>query len=465
MKKITSFKMEYLLYVFLLVSPFLDAFSFLFREWFPDVSLSPSTFLRPIIPLVLSVYLFFKDPKTRKHFLLLGGIVLLYGIFHLTLFDYYRTQSAYGTVFHEAQYILNYSYMLFLIYIVYYYVRQGRLKSIVKYVGFCLLGYLVLLYFSILTGTSSSTYIDGIGYKGYFASGNALGSIFLLGLLLILPECKREKKWWILTILAGFYLMFLLGTRTGMIGFPLVLGVYFSYDVICYLYKKIHHKKLAFFLFTLVVAFGLLAGFYIERSYVSAREEHLEEQEHAVIDSTTNTVSHITGDALDYVHKIQNHELDLSFMNKAQQNALLKMYDICNRLEIRNSNRRFQQLVYHTMLIKEQHNPLLILFGNGYLSNYNEMVLEMEYVGFLFNFGIIGFVLYMGWFLKVEVQAIQYFFKNFAKITRSYYCYLAASLLAVVFSLLAGYTFFQVSSMLIVIIAHSLLKQEMEKLS
>ena len=51
--------LENLMYLFVIFCPLLDIISFLFRNYF-DTSISPTTLLRPLIPCIVFVILFFK---------------------------------------------------------------------------------------------------------------------------------------------------------------------------------------------------------------------------------------------------------------------------------------------------------------------------------------------------------------------------------------------------------------------
>ena len=53
--------------------------------------------------------------------------------------------------------------------------------------------YIISIYIAILTKSSSRTYIEGLGYKGWFESGNSLSAILTLGLFIILPMIKEKK--------------------------------------------------------------------------------------------------------------------------------------------------------------------------------------------------------------------------------------------------------------------------------
>lgn len=457
---------EYLFYLFLVISPFLDAFSFWYRKWNPTASVSPTTFLRLIIPCILLFFIFIKDKKSRKYLMIGGGVYFLYAIFHLVIYQKFFTTSAYGSVFHEAQYLLNYTYMMALFYLCYYFNQKKKLPKIYQALTLFLAGYVFLLYFALVTHTSSPTYIDGVGYKGWNASGNAIGSLLLITLVILLPYFFKEKKWYyfVLLIATGIYLMVFLGTRVGLLGFPLILGAYFF----CFLLgrkskRKFSRRKVIAFCFIFILLLGS-SLFFISHSSTLKRQKNLEKEQNQVVDQKTGEISHITGDALAYVRKIEKEKMDIKFMDQAQQKSLVEMKRTADRLELDNSKRRVQQLIYHTYLIKNQKSISRILFGNGYLANYSEMTLEMELMSLVYNFGLLGFVLYLGFFVIILVKSSVTLFRNFSKRNSTYLYYLFGVALVYLLSLMAGYTFFHVSCMVAIVLLHILLWSERESL-
>ena len=184
-----TFTIENVLCLFVILCPILDMVSFIFRNTF-NTSLSPSTFVRPIIPIILIIIIFFKD-KIKLKLILAGSIYAIYGIVHLLMFMVVKTGSSYSTVIHEAQYIINYSFMILNLFLFTYTFKDTtKLK---KSVLVALAIYIVSIYISIITKTSSSTYIEGMGYKGWFESGNSISSILILSLFIVLPMVKEKK--------------------------------------------------------------------------------------------------------------------------------------------------------------------------------------------------------------------------------------------------------------------------------
>ena len=123
-----------------------------------------------------------------------------------------------------------------------------------------------------------------------------------------------------------------------------------------------------------------------------------------------------------------------------------------------------QQLIYNVVLVKNQHNILSILFGNGYMNNFRELVLEMEIPAFLLNFGICGFILYFVPFLSIFIYSAYIGLKNIKNINQEYILLLLGAGFTLAISFLAGYTFFNMSTMTIIVVMNTLLIKQIRKI-
>ncbi|MCF0125236.1 MAG: O-antigen ligase family protein, partial [Clostridia bacterium] len=443
-------------------------FSFIYRNIFGAVH-SPTALIRPIIPAIIGICIFFKSNKKVKIYTIIGGcIYLLYGIVHLYLFKGIITKSSYGTLSHEAQYIMNYTFMIFNLFIyTYIFKNEENTEKLRKSLLFANAIYIISIFIAIITNTSSSTYIEKIGYKGWFEQGNTIGAILILSLFVIIKyiDDKEKRKLAISIILMeGIYLTFLLGTRTGLLGFIFVVICYVLSEITINILKKGKINKKTIIGGTAVVAIILL--FIITfGSTTFQRRKHLKDIEDNIYDNTQNQKSHITGSLLEIKEKIDNGTLEEGYMTEAQQKTIIELYNICNKLNISNNDQRSQQLIYNTLQVKNQKNIMYILFGNGYVSNFRELVLEMEIPAFLFNFGIIGFILYFIPFFAIFIYGIYIGIKNIKNIDRNYLMTLIGSGFVFVLSFLAGYTFFNSSSMIIIVVVNTLLLNEIKKVN
>ena len=298
-----------------------------------------------------------------------------------------------------------------------------------------------------------------MGVKGWFESGNSLSAILVLSMFIILPlikklNSKKEKIAYTAIIsLVGIFLMTQIGTRVGLFGFILVVALYIFLEIIFSLLKnrKINKKMIS-------IGFGIIAAIVIVilvlGSNTFTRRKHMEEESQNSYDENQQEVAHLTGDVLAIHESIVENTLEEGFLSDAEKQSFLQLYDIANKYDLKSNDQRLHQVIYNLLLVKNQKSFGLVLFGNGYLNNFRELVLEMELMSFLLNFGICGFVLYVVPFLAILIYAFVQILKNIKKIDVQCVMLFLGSGFAYALSLLSGYVFFNSSSMIIVIILH-----------
>ena len=459
-------EVEDFLCLLIIICPVLDIVSFIFRNTF-ETSISPSTILRPIIPIGVMIYLFLKKDKKFKIYTIGVGIIyLIYGLMHLFIFEKLKTGISYSNVIHEAQYVVNYSFMILNLFLFIYLFKDKDTKKLKNSVIISMYIYIISIYLAILTNTSSSTYIEGIGEKGWFETGNSIGTIMILSLFIYIPLLKNKKDTKVLIpliILLGIYLTMLLGTRVGLFGFILVLILYIVVEIVYKLIvnAKINKKTIA------ICTFGICTIILIAITIGSTtlqRRKHLQNIEGNTIDENINSESHVTANILRLRNQIIDGTLEENYMSDAEKESILELYDICNKMEITNNDLRSQQLIYNAMLVKNQKDLIAIIFGNGYFNNFSELLMEMEIPSFLFNFGLLGFTLYFVPFLLIFVYCLYIGIKNMKKIDQEYMMLILGAGFVFALSFLTGYTFFNASSMIIIVIINTLLICKMREL-
>ena len=458
---------ENILCFFIIICPMLDMLSFIFRNVF-NTNISPSTILRPVIPIIVIIYLFFKEDKKFKLYTFLGFLIFgIYGVIHLYLFTKVKTGSSYSGVIHEAQYIVNYSFMILNLFLYIYIFKDKNTEKLKKSILYSACIYVGSIIISIITHTSSHTYLEEqMGYKGWFESGNSVGAILLLTMFVYINYIKDKKYRKIvipLLVLLGIFLMFLIGTRVGLLGFILVISLYIIVEVF---YSLLHNKKVNKRIVGigagLIVAISICVVIF--GSTTLERRKHLKEIESDISDENLKDNSHITGDLLDIKNKIDKNELEDGYMSEAQKKSIMDLYNTANSMKISNNDQRMQQLIYNIALVKNQKSLGLILFGNGYVANFRELILEMEIPAFLFNFGILGFILYFVPFLLIFVYGLWIGIKNIKKVDDEYIMMELASGFTFALSFFSGYTFFNSSSMIVIVVINTLLVNKIYKL-
>ncbi|MGN1327431.1 MAG: O-antigen ligase family protein, partial [Clostridia bacterium] len=318
-----SITMENLLCFFIIICPILDISSFIFRNYF-NTSISISTFIRPIIPIIAIIYIFFKD-KIKPQLFITVGVYGVYAICHLYIFHRIKTGCAYGNELRELQYLINYTFMIMNLFIYIYFFglkrpeRKTNINKLKIAVLISLTIYISLMYISLITGTSSFTYTeDKVGYKGWFESGNSIGTIMLLSLFITLPLIGKKnptgvRVWsFMVTVLVGAYLTTLLGTRTGLFGFAVAI---LAYLVLSILYGIIHNKNINKKILTSgIIAFSIIEiAVIIFGSKTLERRKQLQNREDAIYDTMTQQTAHVTGDIVKLVEQIKAGTLDTEY--------------------------------------------------------------------------------------------------------------------------------------------------------
>lgn len=457
-KKInTKNLMENLLVIFLILCPIFDILSFIFRNIF-NTSISPSTILRPLIPLIVFIDIFIKSKHKLKIFI----ITVIYGIYalvHLLLFNTVNTGFSYSNVVHEMQYVMNYTFTIIILFIYIFAFKDKEKEKLQKGVISAVSIYLASILLSIITKTSSATYMEeGTGIKGWFESGNSISAVLVLAIFVLLSNGNRSYKKIIIgeIIILGIFLCLLIGTRVGLLGFIIALVSFIFAEIVEKLIKntKINKKIVVGGIFAIIVVLIIVT---VIGSNTIERRKHLKEIESNIVDGSTNQEAHITGDLMEIKEKIDNNQIENTYMNEAQKKSILELYDIANKLEISNNDQRMQQLIYNALLVKNQANPLLIIFGNGYMNQYRELVLEMDIPAFLFNFGILGFLLYFGPFLAIVAYGVYFGIRKIKKIDAEYIMYTLGLGLAFAISVFSGYVFFNMSTVTFIAVICALL--------
>ena len=252
------------------------------------------------------------------------------------------------------------------------------------------------------------------------------------------------------TVLIGAYLTTLLGTRTGLLGFIIVIA---AYAVLSLLHGLIHNKNVNKKILVAVVSVFAIIGVVVVifGSRTFERRSQLQNRENEIYDDMTGSTAHVTGDMVNLVKQIKEGTMSTEYMPEDMQQTMLEVYNMANEKEIPYTNMRALQFMYHSTLVKNQNSIPMLLFGNGYMTHFYEMIFEMEVPAFLYNFGVIGFFLYFMPFLAIAIYGLYMLIKNIKNVSVEFAMVVAGAWFAIFVSFLSGYTFFNSSTMMIII--------------
>ena len=464
--------LEYLICFFIILNPILDIVSFLVRNHFsdnPGTSNSITALIRPIIPLILAIIVFVKaSGETKRRLLLIIFIYALYAVEHMLIcMDGFKEWS-YGTPIKEFSFIINYTFFIITL-IVIKNIMGPISNKVQNSIIIALALYIFSIAISIITNTSSYTYPEvSIGYKGWIESGNCLSIFLILAFGILLSQINIPKKkdeivpqiaYIVLAFVTVTYMVFVMGTRVGLYGTFLVLGVW------CIL-KLIIERDIKLFIVGIIVLGLLFLGVNKFGSATLNRRTQLEDANQNIIEAHAVEIeteedegkNHVTKD-IGVVHdNIKNNNVSKEYMTVSQKESIKKLYEEANLKQIDSNDNRSQQLIYHVNLVKQERDIYKIFFGNGFQTPPGELILEKEFFALLFNFGICGFLLYYGPILLVLVWAlikiIRFIIKNrknnliktLQKLSLKTYMYTFLITFLVVLSIVVGYILFNVSN-------------------
>ena len=452
--------LEKALCLIIILCPILDCASFIFRNYF-QTTISVSTIIRPIIPLCLLLYIFIKGNKKEKIILSLIALAYIgYAVVHLLIYNSFHNGCAFGDIKLEMQYVFNFSFIMiyFIVFAFLFLKKDLATDKLYNSITIMATIYVVSIVLAIIMGQSSYTYIEtSTGYKGWIESGNSLSAILIMSLFIMLQRV-REKKITILVIVAvAAYLITTIGTRTGLFGTFIAVGLYLLLEMFFSRNKKIIIAGLA--LMTIAVLVVIFAG-----SKTIQRRQQMNQSQYTIIDESTGEVGNMTGDMLRIKNKILNNELEEGYMSDAQKQSVLDLHEYTKSVKLAGNDTRTQQLMYNLYLMKNQHSFTGIVFGNGYNNNEREMRMENELASLFLNFGLCGFILYACPILAVLVYAIIFGIKRRKDITLNYVMNVGALILAIGLSWLSGYVLFATSSMTVIVVIATLLLVEIKKI-
>ena len=435
--------------IFVLLQPFLDILSKLaILNIIPNIS----TYVKPIFVFGLTAVLLFKYSPFKKKWLTYIIVFSLFTVGHLFLL--YQLLLGSDIILHEFRFIINIAYMIALfisLFTLYYWCddKEVMLKKI-KYTVVLTFGiYFVLYLLAIVTGTSGMTYEyadpNKQGFKGWYDSGQILGHAFSIMFPIILYAILKPKNHKIIRfVFLAFAVLVvsLLGTK---VPYFIVLIVLILYVILLIFFRIIHKRPIGTKYNMFIVILAIITMVCTYQFTPVAYNTNINTQ-NAAIELEMYNLDEISGKRknIDYEKLMRdNPNSNLSYIkkyykwSKEASNYLTEQFYAGT---VHPSNTRGKQLVYSYKMFTLADLKYKI-FGIGFLNQNDSLALERDFFMAIFNFGIVGFILFLCipiWaFLKSAVFAI----KNIKRIDLEM-CMLFMGLgIFFCISIYAGYTY------------------------
>lgn len=412
-----------LLFIFVLLQPLLDILSTLANM---NYIINISTYLKPLFVFGITFYLLFKNPNRKKWIIYIITFVI-YMFIHLLLI--YNLVIFNSVILQEFRFILNIAYMIALFIsfntlYCYSYDKSKLLSNMKKCLLYTFIIYTGLFILSIITKTSFLTYSysdpSKLGYRGWYFSGqifgHALSVVFPISLYTILkPEKNIFQK--IIFILFFVITACLLGTK---VPYYIVLAVLILYIIIYALIKVFNKKFKRYWDNILIVSFFAIIMFSVY-NYTPVHyntEINKSNYNNASTDYNLNEMSGLANfSEFDKIREeYPNSDLRETFrFLEWNQKASNILKDKMENKEIHPSENRKKQFLYNKEMFMNATFKYK-LFGIGFLNQVTSIfAIEGDFFMALFNFGLIGFILFLFIPIYYFIKTTIFILKNIKK--------------------------------------------------
>lgn len=452
--------------IFVLLQPILDILSRLaIRGVIPNIS----TYVKPLFVLGVAAYLlWFYHPKRNKWF----AYILVFGLFtFIHLFILLMLLTDISVILHEFRFIINIAYMVALfvsLYTLYYYAKdkEDMLRKLKNTIFYTFLLYFSLYLISILTGTSGMTYEYSdkykLGYKGWYDSGQILGHAFSILFPIILYNILKPKNNKFLRVLfmaLALVCVSLLGTKVPYFITLIVLILY----LIIVLFIKVFNKEFVRNWFNVGLVFVSILALLFTYQYTPVAYNTNINNQNLQIGLDEYDIGSISGssqmESIDELLKKHEGE-NTNYLEKYYRwsdEASDYLEDLYYAGKIHPSDTRAKQFFYSYkkyMLADWQYK----LFGIGYLNQDSLLAIERDFFMAFFNFGIIGFLLFLFIPVKEFIKSLMFILRNLSKVDLETYMLFMGTGIFFCISMYAGYTYIYTNFSIFLVLLFVMLK-------
>lgn len=452
--------------IFVLLQPIFDILS---RLSIMGVIPNISTYLKPLFVFGMAGYLlWFYHPKRSKWLIYILGFGL-FTLGHLVILMMLLTDMS--VILHEFRFIINIAYMVALfisLYTLYYHSkdRKDMLRKIKNTIFYTFLIYFSLYLMAIITGTSGLTYEYSdkykLGYKGWYDSGQILGHSFSILFPIILYWILKPKNNKVLRVVfmsLALICVSLLGTKVPYFITLIVLILY----LIIVLFIKVFNKEFIRNWFNVGLVFVSILVLLFTYRYTPVAYNTDINNKNLQLGLDQYDISSISGGDREatWDELLEKHKgKDVSFLkdyHKWSEQSSKYLEDLYYAHKIHPSDTRAKQFFYSYkkfMLASPQYK----LFGIGYLNQDSLLAIERDFFMAFFNFGIVGFLLFLFIPVKEFIKSLISIIRNLSLVDLETYMLFMGTGIFFCISMYAGYTYIYTNFSIFLVLLFVMLK-------
>lgn len=460
-----------IIFIYVFLQPLFDILSTLANL---DYIINISTYLKPLFVFGLCTYLLFKNPH-KKRWLVYSIVFALYTVIHLliihnlVIFD--------NILLHEFRFMTNIAYMiaLFIIFDTIYSYSKNKdhlLNSLKNYLLYTFVLYTSLYLIAVITNTSFLTYsfsdASKPGFRGWYFSGQIFGhalSVSFPVILYTILKPKRSTFQKIIFIILFIFTASLIGTK---VPYYIVLAVLVFYLIIC-IVIKLFNKEFNGYLKNFIIVIFTIIIMIFTYPYTPVYHNNKINKSITNVDSSEYNLDDISGNSsiseLDKI-KVEYYDKNLTEISKyinwnEQASSALKKAMLSKK--IHPSENRKKQFIYNKNMFLLSSLKYK-MFGTGYLNrSLSILSIEGDFFMALFNFGIIGFLLFLGIPIFYFIKSLIHILKNIKHNDLEIYMLFMGLGIFFSISIVVGCTYIYTNFSIFLVIIITMLRLKMEK--
>ena len=458
--------------IFVLLQPILDILSRMaILGYIPNIS----TYVKPLFVFGFSGYLLFCYSPIKKRWLIYIGLFILLAICHLFLLAGLLVDTS--TILHELRFMINIAYMIALfigLFTFWYHTDDNDKEEVFRKIKNTLF-YTFMLYFSlylvsVLTGTSGMTYEYSdkykLGYKGWNDSGQILGHAFSVLFPIVLYGILKPKNRKIIRtifMILALVVVSLLGTKVPYFITIMVLILY----LIIVLFIKFFNKEFERNWFNICLVFLSIIVLVLTYKYTPVAYNTDINDKNAMIELSKYDLNSISGKKKkkSYKEVVEKHKgyniSDFKQYYIWTQDASSYLESLFYAGKVHPSNTRGKQFFYSYKLFSLADYRYK-LFGVGYLNQDALLAIESDFFMAIFDFGILGFLLFLFIPIKEFIKALMFIVKNLKRVDLETYMLFMGLGIFFCISIYAGYTYIYTNFSIFLVLLIVMLKLKID---
>lgn len=387
-----------ILEIVLILSPIIDILTSVSQRTL-HIDISLGLIIRSFLLFFMTIFMLVKSNfKYKKITIAYLALFVLYSIMFIV--NMFLTKGS-AHIVTEIKELIKAFYFPICLIAVLNYVETKDYKIDLKLLFFVMIEYVILLFLPSILNLGYESYAeDKIGTIGWFFSANEISSIYSILIILIVFSYKNIKNIavYLGLLIISFYTILQIGTKMPAISAIIAMTAFFMFYIITYLktknkqyVKTIGAGAVMLCIFVIIFfASPVVKNYDIYKNYLIATRE----QQETVETNAVQTDETIKEDSTETIENPNAEDLNSGEQEEKSENNTDDNLTNDEIATIIHSGRLETMSNINIQFSKANVVSKITGLGRIDIENNDEFLIEIDYFDILYNFGILGFIIY-----------------------------------------------------------------------